>query len=104
MKEAADSPVLSEAQVRGIARLAHLELSPAEMEGMRRDLVNILAYVQQLSELDLTGVEPTAHVQIDALPLRPDIPAESLPHELALLEAPLVREEGFAVPAFVDEG
>lgn len=104
MKEEADTPALGEAQVRSIARLAHLDLSPEELSSMARDLGSILSYVGQLSELDLEGVEPTAHVQIESLALRPDTPCESLPHELALLGAPLVREGGFAVPAFVDEG
>jgi aspartyl-tRNA(Asn)/glutamyl-tRNA(Gln) amidotransferase subunit C len=38
------------------------------------------------------------------MPLRSDTPKTSLPHELALFEAPDVKEDGFAVPAFVDEG
>jgi aspartyl-tRNA(Asn)/glutamyl-tRNA(Gln) amidotransferase subunit C len=97
-------PPITVDEVRSIARLAHLSLAPDEEERMTRELGNILAYVRQLQELDVTGVPPTAHVQLERLPLRDDDPGESLPRELALREAPRVASDGFAVPAFVDEG
>jgi len=51
------------------------------------------------------GPRPPAGAPIgERLPLRPDEPRESLPRELALREAPRTAEDGFAVPAFVDEG
>lgn len=99
-----DAPPITAAEVERIARLAHLTLSPEETARMTVELGAILAYVQQLEAVDVEGVEPTAHVQLDRLPLRPDTPQPSLPHELALREAPRVSQEGFAVPAFVDEG
>ena len=98
-----DAPITLD-EVRVIARLAHLALTPAEEERMTRELGNVLAYVRTLQELDVTGVQPTAHVQLERLPLREDDPGESLPIELALREAPRVAMDGFAVPAFVDEG
>jgi aspartyl-tRNA(Asn)/glutamyl-tRNA(Gln) amidotransferase subunit C len=91
-------------EVRRIAGLAHLALSPEETERMTRELGSILAYVRQLEAIDVTGVPPTAHVQIDRLPLRPDEVHLGLHHELALAEAPRTSQDGFAVPAFVDEG
>lgn len=97
------SPITLE-EAQKIARLAHLDLAPEELAALTRDLGNILGYVKQLEALDLTGVEPTAHVQIDRLALREDEPHESLPRDLALREAPRVSMDGFAVPAFVDEG
>ena len=97
------SPITRD-EVLAIARLAHLELAPDEVERMTRELGSILAYVRQLQELDVTGVPPTAHVQIERLPLRADQVQPSLPRELALREAPRVSQDGFAVPAFVDEG
>jgi aspartyl-tRNA(Asn)/glutamyl-tRNA(Gln) amidotransferase subunit C len=104
MNEGDDAPVIHEDEVRNIARLAHLDLAPDEIQRMTRELGRILAYVKQLQELDLEGVPPTTHVKLDALHLREDTPHESLPRELALFEAPEVQEDGFAVPAFVDEG
>lgn len=98
------SSAIRKDEVLAIARLAHLDLDDNDVERMTRELGGILTYVQQLGELDLEGVQPTQHVQIDALPLRRDEIIPSLPRELALLEAPEVHDEGFAVPAFVDEG
>lgn len=91
-------------EVRRIARLAHLDLAADEIDRFARELDGILSYVRKLEELDVDRVEPTAHVQIERLPMRPDEPHDSLPRELALREAPAVSQDGFAVPAFVDEG
>jgi aspartyl-tRNA(Asn)/glutamyl-tRNA(Gln) amidotransferase subunit C len=87
-----------------VAALAKLKLGEEEVERMQRDLTNILGYVELLGELDLTEVEPTAHVAVDAAPFRADTTVASLPTELALSEAPRTLEGGFAVPAFMDEG
>lgn len=99
-----ESTSLREDEVIAIARLAHLELSPDEITRMTRELGQILGYVHKLREVDVDHVPPTAHVQIERLPLRADEPHQSLPHELALREAPSVSQDGFAVPSFVDEG
>lgn len=103
MKPEDASPITIE-EVRRIAGLAHLALSPEETERMTRELGSILAYVRQLEAIDVTGIPPTAHVQLEKMPQRPDEIHESLPHDLALAEAPRVAQDGFAVPAFVDEG
>lgn len=96
-------PITTE-EVRRIAGLAHLALSPEEAARMTRELGSILTYVRQLEAIDVTGVPPTAHVQIERLPLRADELQGGLEHEQALAEAPRVAQDGFAVPAFVDEG
>jgi len=48
--------------VHHLAQLSSLQLGDEEVEALRADLENILGYVQQLSELDTTGVEPTYQV------------------------------------------
>lgn len=97
-------PAITPAEVRRIAHLAHLDVTDDEVTRLTRELGKILAYVKQLEELDLEDVPPTAHASLDRLPLRADEPGSSLPREVALREAPRVAMEGFAVPAFVDEG
>ena len=52
----------------------------------------------------LRTVLPCLLLFAPSLPLRADEPRPSLPHELALREAPSVSQDGFAVPAFVEEG
>lgn len=48
--------------VRHLAQLSNLQISDEETENLRVDLENILGYIEQLSELDTTGVEPTYQV------------------------------------------
>ncbi len=48
--------------VRHLAQLSNLQLRDDEIEALQHDLVNILDYINQLSELDTTGVEPTYQV------------------------------------------
>jgi aspartyl-tRNA(Asn)/glutamyl-tRNA(Gln) amidotransferase subunit C len=86
-----------------VAKLARLELSEAEIDKMQRDLDGILEYVNQLSELDTKDVAATTQVAVVAAPFRGDVPVPSLPHDLALGQAPRSNSDGFAVPAFVDE-
>jgi aspartyl-tRNA(Asn)/glutamyl-tRNA(Gln) amidotransferase subunit C len=93
---------LSEAEVRWVAHLARLELTPGELEVMTRQLRAILDYVNQLQEVDTKSVEPLAH----PLPLenvfRDDEPAPSLPVDQALANAPDRHGEFFGVPAVLD--
>lgn len=48
--------------VRHLAQLSNLQLSDDEVENLRSDLENILGYIEQLGELDTTGIEPTYQV------------------------------------------
>jgi len=99
-----DPPRISHDEVRRIAQLAHLDLPAHEVDRMARDLGQILAYMEQLREVDVTGVPATSHGDEVGIVPRPDEEAASLPHEIALREAPSVEDGGFRVPAFADEG
>jgi aspartyl-tRNA(Asn)/glutamyl-tRNA(Gln) amidotransferase subunit C len=90
--------------VRRLAELARLELDEEETSALVHDLTRILHHVDTLSELDLEGVPPMTSAFAGRAALRSDEPRVSLPRELALREAPKVVDDGFAVPAFVDEG
>jgi len=48
--------------VQHLAQLSNLQLDSAEAESLRTDLENIIGYIEQLSELDTSGVEPTYQV------------------------------------------
>jgi aspartyl-tRNA(Asn)/glutamyl-tRNA(Gln) amidotransferase subunit C len=88
--------------LRYIAHLARLELSPDEAERFGRQLDDILQYFEQLQRVDVSGVEPTAH----AMPLvnvtRPDVVTPSLPTEAALRNAPAAANGLFVVPKIVE--
>ena len=65
---------------------------------MEHELNAILAHVEAIQAIDLTGVEPTSHVVALRNVLREDVPRPSLPQELALREGPDVQGSGFVVP------
>jgi aspartyl-tRNA(Asn)/glutamyl-tRNA(Gln) amidotransferase subunit C len=96
------SPKIDRAVVVHVAKLASLSLSEAETDRFASELDRIVAHVQELDQLDTRDVPPTAHVQIDRMPLRGDEGRPCLPHADALSQAPRVEDEGFAVPTFVD--
>jgi len=82
-----------------VARLARLALHEDELEATAAELSTILEHVAVIEELDLTGVEPTAHIGEVADSLRADEPRPSLAREVALARAPAVRDDGFLVPS-----
>jgi aspartyl-tRNA(Asn)/glutamyl-tRNA(Gln) amidotransferase subunit C len=88
--------------VQHVAKLASLSLSGAEAERFAKELAAIVGYVAQLDELDTRDVPPTAHVQLERMPLRADENRPCLSHEDALEQAPAVEGGGFAVPTFVE--
>ena len=97
------SPKVDRALVQHVAKLSSLSLSDAEADKFAGALAKIVGYVAQLEELDVKDVAPTAHVQIDRMPLRADEQRPCLSHEDALAGAPRVENEGFAVTSFVEE-
>jgi aspartyl-tRNA(Asn)/glutamyl-tRNA(Gln) amidotransferase subunit C len=93
---------LSREEVRHVAHLARLALSPEDEERYARQLGQILGYVERLGAVDVTGVEPMAHpVPLPAL-LREDVARPSLPREKALENAPQRAGEGVAVPRIIE--
>lgn len=85
-----------------VANLARLALTPEEKEAFSRQLGDVLAYIEQLKQVDVTGVEPTAH----AFPLynvwSEDEPQPGLPVEAALRNAPARRDNMVVVPVVVE--
>ena len=65
---------------------------------------NLDSIEQMIKELDTSEVAPTAHVAVAAAPLREDEVRAVLATQETLSEAPRRSGDGFAVPAFVDEG
>lgn len=90
--------MIDRATVHHVARLARLRLTGDEEARMEQELNAILQYVEQIQSLELDGVEPTSHVIELRNVLRDDVPTESLPPDVALREAPEVRDDGFVVP------
>lgn len=88
--------------IKYVAHLARLALTPDEEQKLGAQLENILVYIEKLNEVDVSGVEPTAH----AVPLtnvsRPDEARPSLSNEEALRNAPSKANGLFLVPKIVE--
>jgi len=95
---------LSLEEVRRIASLARLLLSPDEERLFAGQLSAILDYVRQLEELDVSAVEPMTHALSagEPLPLRPDEVREGLSPERALAAAPAREGTCFKVPRIIE--
>ena len=91
-------------EVLKIANLANLRLSAEDTALYARDLEEILAYVDQLKELDTSGVEPMAQVlhEGNTAPLRPDVPGSSFRQKTALQCAPQSGAGHFKVPRVIE--
>ena len=92
----------TEIDVKYVAHLARLKLTPEEEEKFGAQLGQVLGYIAKLSELDVTGVEPTAHAVPLVNVLRPDEPTPSLPTSEALRNAPAQANSLFVVPKIVE--
>jgi aspartyl-tRNA(Asn)/glutamyl-tRNA(Gln) amidotransferase subunit C len=86
-------------QVLHVARLARLRLAEEEIEPMASELSAVLEHVAHIGELDLDSVAPSTHVVEVSGRLRADEPEQCLPREVALAQAPAVRDDGFLVPS-----
>lgn len=93
---------ISAKEVLAAARLARLELAASEVEPFTAELQKILTYVDQLRELDTTGVPRTIEVGAPSAPLRPDVVTPGANKAEVLASAPRADEVGFLVPGFVD--
>lgn len=95
------------ATVARIAALARIKLSDAECEAMVPELNGILAWVEQLSEVDVTGIEPMTAVIPNTLRLRDDvIDADPLTgggrRDAVLANAPAAEHGFFGVPKVIE--
>ncbi len=88
--------------IRYVANLARIALSPDEEAKLGTQLSDILGYVKKLEELDVAGVEPMAHAVPLSNVLRADEVRPSIPQEVALANAPKQANGLFVVPKIVD--
>jgi aspartyl-tRNA(Asn)/glutamyl-tRNA(Gln) amidotransferase subunit C len=97
---------LTEKEVRYVADLANLDLTPEEVSRMVHDLGGILDHMNQLAGIDTAGVEPMTQVLYDTeetATLRPDIERPPLGNELALANAPAKGSGFFKVPRVIEK-
>jgi aspartyl-tRNA(Asn)/glutamyl-tRNA(Gln) amidotransferase subunit C len=90
------------ATVAKIAALARIKLSEAELAAMVPELNGILAWVEQLGEVDVTGVEPMTAVIPNHLRLRDDVVTDGDVREKVLANAPAREGSFFGVPKVIE--
>ncbi len=91
-----NKPVIDVAYV---AQLARLELAPEALERLQRDLESIVGYIEELNELDVSGIEPTAHASMLTNVWREDVPGTPLGQEAMLANAPgIINDNLIKVP------
>jgi aspartyl-tRNA(Asn)/glutamyl-tRNA(Gln) amidotransferase subunit C len=93
---------LDKATVARIAALARIRLSEAELEPLAAELSGILDWVEQLKEIDTTGVPPMTSVVEMGLPMRDDQVTDGNNRDAVLGNAPRTEKGFFVVPKVVE--
>ncbi|HWV13583.1 MAG TPA: Asp-tRNA(Asn)/Glu-tRNA(Gln) amidotransferase subunit GatC [Sphingobium sp.] len=88
--------------VKKIASLSRISVTDAEAEAMVPELNNILGWVEQLGEVDVTGVEPMTAVIPNKLRLRDDAVTDGDVRDKVLANAPQAEHGFFAVPKVIE--
>ena len=90
------------ATVAKIAKLARIAVSDAEIAAMVPELNNILGWVEQLGEVDVSGVEPMTAVIPNTLRLREDKVTDGKVRDKVLANAPAAEHGFFGVPKVIE--
>jgi aspartyl-tRNA(Asn)/glutamyl-tRNA(Gln) amidotransferase subunit C len=90
------------ATVRHIAKLARIAVSDEEVAALVPELNNILGWIEQLQEVDVSGVEPMTAVIANTLRLRVDQVTDGGQRDAVLANAPNAEHGFFAVPKVIE--
>lgn len=94
--------IISDETIEYVGILAKLELSDEEKEQAKKDMANMLDYIDTLNELDTSGVEPMNHVFPVNNVFREDVVTNGDDREEILANAPEAKEGAFVVPKTFD--
>jgi aspartyl-tRNA(Asn)/glutamyl-tRNA(Gln) amidotransferase subunit C len=87
---------------RKVAKLARIRVEEGELPALAEKLSGILGFMEQLNEVDVTGVEPMVSVTPMRLKRRADVVTDGDLQARVLKNAPDAREGFFAVPKVVE--
>lgn len=94
---------IDEKTVRKVAKLARLALPEERVAPMAAELNGIMAWIEQLNEVDVEGVEPmTSAVEGLSLPMRDDVVTAGDDPDKVLKNAPKSEDGFFVVPKVVE--
>lgn len=94
--------VISDETIEYVGILAKLELSEEEKEQAKKDMANMLDYIDTLNELDTSGVEPMSHVFPVNNVFREDVVTNEDDRDEILANAPEAKDGAFVVPKTFD--
>lgn len=94
--------VITDETIEYVGILAKLELSDEEKEQAKKDMTNMLDYIDMLNELDTEGVEPMSHVFPVNNVFREDIVTNGDDKDNILSNAPAMKDGSFKVPKTVE--
>ena len=90
------------ATVRKVARLARIAEPEEKLETLAKELTGIMTWIEQLGEVDTTGVEPMTSAVAVALPMREDVVTDGGDPARVLSNAPKTVDGFFVVPKVVE--
>ena len=88
--------------VRYVADLVRLKLTDDEIAELQPQLDHVLSYIAQLNEVNVDGIEPTAHASAVYNVFRADVPRDTFTQEQATANAPHSGSGLFIVPKVVE--
>ena len=89
---------ISDETIEYVGILAKLELSEEEKEAAKKDMEQMLDYIDTLNKLDTTGIEPMSHVFPVQNVFREDVVTNGDIHEAMLANAPKQKENQYQAP------
>ena len=95
-------PASSDLNIDRVAKLARLALTPEEKATFSQQLGSVLHHIEQLGQIDVTGVEPSAHAFAVDNVWQEDVARPGLTVEQALRNAPAQRDNMIVVPKVVE--
>ncbi len=97
--------MITRESVEHIAKLARLEFTDADYDKLTVEMNTVIGYIDQLSELTVTGIEPLENINesVETNILRPDSAKESLTSAQALSNAPKSADGFFLVPKVIEQ-
>ncbi|WP_298859530.1 Asp-tRNA(Asn)/Glu-tRNA(Gln) amidotransferase subunit GatC [uncultured Sulfitobacter sp.] len=93
---------IDESTAARVAKLARIKVEPEALPALAQEFNTILGFIEQLSEVDVEGVEPMTSVTPQSIKRRADVVADGDMQEAILKNAPDAREGFFAVPKVVE--
>jgi aspartyl-tRNA(Asn)/glutamyl-tRNA(Gln) amidotransferase subunit C len=90
------------ATVKKVARLASIRVAEDRLEPLAAELSGILAWIEQLDEVDTEGVAPMASTEAVSLPMREDVVTDGGDPAVVLANAPRAERGFFVVPKVIE--